>query len=325
MRIFVAGASGAVGKRLVPLLVGAGYQVTATTRTPGKANALRAQGANPVVLDGLNKDDVMKAVESSRPDVIVHQMTAIVSVSNLKRLDDEFIPTNRLRTEGTEHLLTAARTAGVQKIVVQSYTGWPNERRGGRIKTEDDPLDANPPKGMTRIMAAIRALESMVGEAQDITGIVLRYGSFYGPGTSIAEDGEIVEMVRRRKFPLVGNGAGIWSFLHIDDAALATRLAIEHGPAGIFNIVDDDPAEVSAWLPVLAQAIGAPPPRRVPAWLARLIIGDAGISMMTEARGSSNAKAKRVLQWQPWYASWREGFRRGLADGSTQIKLPEAS
>jgi 2-alkyl-3-oxoalkanoate reductase len=267
-------------------------------------------GAEPAVLDGLNRDAVMAAVIAARPEAIVHEMTALASMRSLKNFDEEFALTNRLRTEGTEHLIAAAQAAGTRKLVVQSYSGWPNERVGGRIKTEDDPLDPDPPKAMTESIAAIRKLENVTVNAAGIPGTVLRYGSLYGPGTSISSNGEIVQMVRQRKFPVVGGGAGIWSFVHVDDAAAATRLAIETEAPGIYNIVDDEPAEVSAWLPELAKAIGAKPPRRVPAWLGRLAMGEAGLSMMTRIRGSSNAKAKLALGWQPTYTSWREEFPR---------------
>ena len=308
MKIFVAGATGAIGKRLVPLLVTGGHQVVGSTRTAGKTDALRSQGAEPVVVDGLNKDAVMQAVTSSRPDVIVHQMTALASMRSLKNFDEEFTITNRLRTEGTEHLVAAAQAAGTRKIVVQSYAGWPIAPEGGRIKTEDDPFDPSPAKTMTKSLAAIRKLESSTINASGVAGTVLRYGSLYGPGTSTFPGGEIVEAVRSRKLPVIGGGAGIWSFIHVDDAAGATRLAIEKDAPGIYNIVDDEPAEVSIWLPELAKTIGAKPPRHIPAWLGRLVIGEAGLSMMTRSRGASNAKAKRVFGWIPVHASWREGF-----------------
>jgi nucleoside-diphosphate-sugar epimerase len=240
---------------------------------------------------------------------------------SLKKFDLEFEMTNRLRVEGTENLIAAARAAGTQRFVAQSYTGWPNARSGARVKTEADPLDANPPKTMSRTLDAIRRLEEMLSSATDLTGVILRYGAFYGPGTGIARGGEIVEAVRRRKFPIIGNGAGVWSWAHIDDCARATHLAAEGGPGGIYNIVDDDPAEVSVWLPCLAQAIGAKPPYRLPEWLGRLAIGDSGVSMMTKIRGSSNAKVKRLLGWQPIYASWRDGFRHGLEGGCAPQKL----
>jgi len=312
MRIFLAGATGVIGEQLVPLLVAGSHQVIASTRKPEKVGRLRAHGAEPVVVDGLDRDAVMKAVVAAHPDAIVNQMTALASMRSLKHFDDGFAVTNRLRTEGTSHLLEAARAAGTSKIVVQSYTGWPNERRGGRVKTEDDPLDSNPPKAMTRSLAAIRALEQMVTKPDGVTGTALRYGSLYGPGTFLSNQSETVTMIRQRKFPLVGNGAGVWSFLHVKDAARATQLALERDTPGLYNIVDDDPAEASEWLPYLAQLVGAKPPYRLPVWLARFVVGGAGVSMMTQIRGSSNAKAKRDLGWQPEYASWRDGFRRGL-------------
>jgi nucleoside-diphosphate-sugar epimerase len=313
MTIFLAGATGAVGQRLVPLLIAGGHRVIATTRTPAKLERLRAQRAEPVVVDGLDRDAVVKEVASAQPDAIVHQMTALASMRSLKRFDAEFAMTNRLRTEGTRHLLAAAAAAGTRRFVAQSYTGWPNERRGGRIKNEEDSLDSTPPKAMRETLDAIRKLEHMVTNTPGMTGTVLRYGSLYGPGTSLANNGGIVELIRQRKFPLVGNGGGVWSFIHVDDAARATQLALERGATGIFNVVDDDPAEVSIWLPALAQAVGAKPPIHVPGWIGRFAIGAAGLSMMTQARGSSNAKAKRVLGWKPEYASWRDGFRRGLS------------
>lgn len=309
MKIFLAGATGAIGKRLVPLLVSGGHQVVAATRTGSKTDRLRAAGAEPVVVDALDRDAVMKAIASARPEVIVHQMTALASMRSLKKFDEEFALTNRLRTEGTEYLLAAARAVGARRFVAQSYTGWTNVREGGRVKTEDDPLDPHPPQAMRHTLEAIRQLEAMVLDASGMTGIVLRYGSLYGPGTSIAPDGDIVGLVRQHKFPIFGDGAGVWSFTHIDDAANATRLAIERGPSGIYNIVDDEPAEVSVWLPELARTAGAKPPYHMPAWLGRLVIGDAGMSMMTKTRGSSNMKAKRALGWQPIYPTWRDGFR----------------
>jgi nucleoside-diphosphate-sugar epimerase len=314
MRIFIAGATGAIGARLIPLLVAAGHQIVGTTRTPDKLERLRAQGADGLVVDGLDEDAVMKAVVSTHPDAVVNEMTALSSLHSVKHLDDEFKVTNRLRTEGTRHLLAAARVVGARRIVAQSYSGWPNERRGGRVKTEDDPLDSNPPHAMTQTLDAIRALEQMVSNASGLEGIVLRYGTLYGPGTSLSGTGEIVELIRQRQFPLIGDGAGVWSFVHVDDAARATKLAIERGVPGIYNIVDDEPAEVSVWLPDLAQVVGAQTPFRLAGWIGRFAVGDAGVSMMTEVRGSSNAKAKRVLGWQPEFASWRDGFRHGLSD-----------
>jgi len=323
MKVFLAGATGAVGKRLVPLLVAGGHQVLASTRTSGKREALRAAGAEPVVLDVLDRDAVMNAVVAARPDVVIHQVTALAGLRSFKNFDREFALTNALRTEGTTYLLAAARAAGARRFIAQSYTGWPNTREGSRVKTEDDPLDPRPPRTMTQTLDAIRRLEAAVSNLSSLTGIVLRYGSFYGPGTSLGIDGEITQMVRRRKFPIVGGGTGVWSFTHIDDAAGAAQFVVEQGAGGIYNIVDDEPAEVSVWLPELARAIGAMPPYRVPAWLVRPIIGEAMLEIMTRVRGSSNAKAKHVLGWQPLYATWRNGFRRGL--GSPKSVQPSIS
>jgi nucleoside-diphosphate-sugar epimerase len=309
MRVLVAGASGALGKQLVPRLVAASHEVVGTTTSPGKSEALREAGADPVVLDVLDADAVMAAVARAEPEVIVHQATALASLGSMRNPDEEFELTNRLRTEGTDHLLAAAGAAGARRFVAQSYTGWPYARVGGPVKTEDDPLDPSPVQTMRRTHEAIRHLESAVAGAVGLEGLVLRYGGFYGPGTSIDEGGAHADLIRRRRFPIVGSGAGVWSFVHIDDAAAATVAAVEQGSAGIYNIVDDDPAPVSEWLPALAAAIGAKPPRHVPAWLGRLAAGEAGVVLMTEVRGASNAKAKRELGWQQAYPTWREGFK----------------
>jgi 2-alkyl-3-oxoalkanoate reductase len=309
MKIFLAGATGVVGRQLVPLLVKRGHEVVATARTAEKAAALRAAGAVPVEADGLDRTSVQRAVAAARPEVVVHQMTALATVTSFKNLDAALALSNRLRTEGTDHLLAAARAAGAQRFVAQSFTGWPNAREGGRVKTEEDPLDAHPAASMVQTLDAIRTLERAVLGASGLEGIVLRYGAFYGPGTSLAAGGSLVEAVRRRRLPIIGDGAGVWSFSHIADVAEATRRAIEGGPPGLYNIVDDDPAEVSIWLPELARVIGAKPPYRIPVWLGRLAAGEAGVRMMTEQRGSSNAKAKRLLGWQPACSSWRDGFR----------------
>jgi nucleoside-diphosphate-sugar epimerase len=236
-------------------------------------------------------------------------MTALAGATDLKHFDRMFATTNELRTKGTDHLIAAATASGVGRVVVQSYTNWPNIREGGPVKTEDDPLDPRPPAEQTQSLAAIRHLEDAV-LAAPLEGIALRYGSFYGPGASEP----VVEILRQRKFPIVGAGTGLWSWLHIDDAAAATVAAVERGPRGIYNVVDDEPAPVSEWLPYLAEQVGAKPPRHVPAWLGRLVAGEVGVSMMTQIRGSSNAKAKRELQWQPSWPSWREGFRYGLTE-----------
>ncbi len=310
MRVFVAGAAGAIGQQLLPRLTAQGHQVTATTRSPGKAALLRELSADPVVVDGLDATAVGKAVAQAEPEVVIHQMTSLAGAVNLRGFDKMFAVTNRLRTEGTDHLLAAAAAAGVGRFVAQSYTGWSNIREGGPVKSEDDPLDPNPPAMQRESLAAIRHLERVVTAAAPMQGIVLRYGSFYGPGASDA----FVDMVRKRKVPIIGDGAGIWSFLHIRDAAAATVAALERGAPGIYNVVDDEPASVADWLPFLAQAIGAKAPRRVPVWLGRLAAGEVGVSVMTQIRGSSNAKAKRELGWQPAWPSWRQGFTRGLTE-----------
>jgi nucleoside-diphosphate-sugar epimerase len=313
MKVFVAGATGALGKPLVARLVENGHEVTGMTRTGSKQDLLRSLGARPVVADALDPDAVARAVAEAEPDVIAHELTAIVTF-NPRRMERDFAATNRLRTEGTDHLLAAGRAVAVKRFVAQSFAPWPYARTGGMVKTEDDPLDTTPPVQVRTTLEAIKYLERAVTGAGWTEGIALRYGGFYGPGTSVALNppGEQVEMIRARKLPLAGKGTGVWSFIHIEDAAAATVEAIEHGRRGVYNVVDDEPAPVSEWLPVLAKAAGAKPPRRVPLWLARVAGGEAVAIMMTELRGASNAKAKRELGWQPRYASWREGFARGL-------------
>jgi 2-alkyl-3-oxoalkanoate reductase len=307
MRVFVAGAGGAIGRRLVPQLAERGHEVVASTRGKEKLGELRALGADAVVMDGLDALQVGEVVARAEPEVVVHQMTALAKMSDLRRFDKEFAVTNELRTKGTDYLLAAAQAAGARRFVVQSYTGWPNIREGGPVKTEDDPLDPDPPAQQTESLAAIRHLERVVLEAP-LEGVVLRYGSFYGPGASEP----LVELIRERKMPVVGSGGGIWSWIHIDDAAAATVAAVESRATGIYNIVDDDPAPVSEWLPYVADVVGAKPPRHVPVWLARVAAGEVGVSAMTRIRGSSNAKAKRELGWQPKWPNWRDGFRHGL-------------
>ena len=307
MRIFVAGATGALGKRLVPLLVAQGHEVTGMTRSPEKTDWIRSVGADPVVADGLDEQAVGQAVAHARPEVIVHQMTAIGSL-DMRHFERSFEQTNRLRTRGTDILLSAARAAGTRRVVAQSFAAWVYAREGGPVKSEEDPLDSAPPRQIRTTLAAIKYVEAAVTGAEGIEGLALRYGGFYGPGTSIAPGGEQYEAILRRRFPIVGDGGAVWSLLHIDDAATATAAAIERGAPGIYNVADDEPATIAEFLPVLAEAIGADPPRRVPVWIARLLAGEHGVKAMTELRGVSNGKAKRELGWQPRYGSWREGF-----------------
>jgi nucleoside-diphosphate-sugar epimerase len=310
MRVFVTGATGALGRHLVPGLVAAGHDVTATTRTSGKTARLREAGATPVVLDGLDRDAVIAAVEAAAPDVIVHQMTALGGdASGFRNVDRLFAATNELRTRGTDNLLDAAERAGVRRVVAQSYAGGgPHRPSGDRLKTEEDPVDWKPIRNATQAPAAIRHVDETVpARAQE--GIVLRYGGFYGPGSSEA----LLDAVRKRRVPVVGGGTGVWSFIEITDAAAATLAAIEHAAPGIYNIVDDDPAPVAEWLPYLADVAGAKPPMRVPAWLGRLLAGPFIVEQMTGSRGYSNEKAKKTLPWEPRYASWRDGFRAWVA------------
>ncbi len=312
MRVLVAGATGAIGIRLIPRLVAAGHSVTGLTRSPSKAEPLRRAGASPVVVDALDPPALREAVLGARPEVVVHEMTALANASDLRHFDRAFAQTNRLRTEGLDHLLAAAREAGARKVVAQSYCGWPFARIGGPVKTEDDPLDSTPPREFERSLQAIRHLESAVAEALDFKGVVLRYGPFYGPSSGLF-DGSALDQLRRRLFPLIGDGGGWWSFIHLDDAAEATACAIEEDAPGIYNIVDDDPAPVRDWLPALAAIIGAKPPRRIPRWLARIVAGEHMVVLMTESRAGSNAKARRELGWRPKHASWRQGFAEVLA------------
>jgi 2-alkyl-3-oxoalkanoate reductase len=312
MRVFIAGATGAIGQRLVPLLVDAGHTVIGTTRTPAKVNGLRLSGATPVVLDGRDGDAVRQTVHEAEPEVVIHQMTALSGNLDLRHFAESFAETNRLRTETTDRLIEAAVEAGARRFIAQSFAGWPNEQRGGPVKTEEAPLNTDPPKQVRETLGAILHLEAVTTGTPGIEGLALRYGGFYGPGNALGKGGMMLEAVVKRQMPIVGSGSGIWSFLHIDDAAQATALAVDRGAPGIYNIVDDEPAAVSEWLPYLADVLGARPPRRVPAWLARLIVGEAAVSMMTKIRGSSNAKAKRELGWKLGYPTWREGFRDGL-------------
>ncbi|MFL5269343.1 MAG: NAD-dependent epimerase/dehydratase family protein [Stellaceae bacterium] len=311
MRVFVAGATGAVGKRLVPLLVAGGHSVVGLTRNPAKTDAIRRAGGEPAIADALNRAAIVQAVANARPDVIVHEMTSLRDTNDLRRMARSFADTNRLRTEGVNNLLAAAKQADTPRIVAQSFCGWPYAREGGPVKSEDDPLDPEPPRELRRTLEAIGYLEKAVTSSSGIEGVVLRYGAFYGPHTGLF-DGPMIEQLRRRRVPLIGDANGWWSFLHIDDAAAATAIAVERGAAGIYNIVDDEPAPVREWLPALAAMLGAKPPWRIPKWLARIAAGEHIVTMMTEARAGSNARAKRDLAWQPKRPSWRQGFAEVL-------------
>ena len=317
MRIFVAGATGVVGRHLLPVLVKAGHQVTGMSTSESKRRLVESLGAHHVTADALDREAVLREVTRARPDVVIHQATAIPQELNLRKFEQQFDLTNRLRSEGTDNLLAAALAAGARRFVAQSYAGWPYARVGGPIKTEEDPLDPNPPAVFRTGLAAISHLETAVSQASGIQGIVLRYGSFYGPDSSGVW---IIEQIRKHGLPVVGDGGAVWSFLHMDDMASATLAAAEGSQTGIFNIVDDDPAPASVWIPELAKLVHAKPPAHVPAWIARLAIGEAGIIMMTEARGSSNQKAKSQLGWSPRWKSWRDGFRDQVAqEQHTQV------
>lgn len=307
MRVFVAGASGVVGRQLLPQLAAAGHQVIATTRNAQKAGELARLGAEPVIMDGLDGMAVGEAVGRAEPEAVIHQMTALTNASDLRHFDRAFATTNRLRTAGTDHLLTAARAAGTRLFIAQSYTGWPNVRTGGPVKTEADPLDDNVPTAQRQTLAGIRYLEQAVTSAP-LTGIVLRYGALYGPGATDM----MAALIRKRRMPVVGGGTGIWSFTHTSDAAGAAVAALATGRAGVYNVVDDDPAPVSEWLPFLARVLDAKPPMRVPAWVGRLLAGEVVVDSMTRIRGSSNAKIKREMGWAPQWASWRDGFQKAL-------------
>jgi len=302
MNILVAGATGAIGRQLVPALRAAGHDVTALARSARGEEAVRALGATPVRADALDRGEVVAAVRAVRPDVILHQLTALAGDFDLRHFDRTFAQTNRLRTEGTDHLLAAAWEVGVHRVVAGSYAGWPAARTGGPVTTEEHPLDPTPAPSMRETHAAIRYLEE---EVRTAGGIVLRYGAFYGPGTGLAPGAEQLELIERRRFPIVGDGAGVWSFVHVADAADATVAAIEADRPGLYNVVDDDPARVADWLPAVARTVGAKPPRHVPRLVGRLLAGEAAAVMMTEVRGASNAKAKAELGWVPRHPSWR--------------------
>jgi nucleoside-diphosphate-sugar epimerase len=320
MKVFVAGATGVLGRALVPQLVARGHEVVGMTRSASKQDLVRSLGARPVVADALDPDAVAQAVASAEPEAIVHQLTALSGRLSMReaRHPDRFrgtITTNRLRTEATDHLLAAGRAVGARRFVAQSFGAFRVARTGGPVQTEADPLDPNdPPAALRTGLEAILYLERAVTTIEWGEGLALRYGGFYGPGTSIslAPDAVMAAPIRKRRFPIIGDGGGVFSHVHIEDAAAATAVAVERGRSGVYYVVDDEPAPVREWLPVLASALDAKPPRRVPRWLARLAAGEAATAMMTDARGASNEKAKRELGWQPRYATWRQGFAQGL-------------
>ena len=319
MNVFVAGATGALGRELVPRLVARGHEVVGMTRSASKQDLVRSLGARPVVADALDPDAVAQAVASAEPEVIVHQLTALsgkMSIRDARHPDRSSmaIMTNRLRTEATDHLLAAGRAVGARRFVAQSFGAFRYARTGGPVQTEADPLDPDPPGALRPVVEALLHLEEAVTTIDWGEGLALRYGGFYGPGTGISLDSDAVMAgpIRKRRFPIVGDGGGVWSYVHIEDAAAATAIAVEHGQPGIYYIVDDDPAPVREMLPVLASALGAKPPRRIPRWLGRLAAGEMATLMMTEVRGASNEKAKRELGWQLRYPSWRQGFAQGL-------------
>ena len=319
MKVFVAGATGVLGRTLVPQLVARGHEVVGMTKSGSKQDLVRRLGARPVVADALDPDAVSQAVAAAEPEVIVHQLTALsgrLSAGDMRHPERSALATmtNRLRTEATDHLLAAGRAVGARRFVAQSFGAFRWARTGGPVLSEADPVDPNPPGAMRPALAGILHVERAVPAIDWGEGVVLRYGGFYGPGTaiSLAADAPMARPIRRRLFPIIGDGGGVWSHVHVDDAATATVIAVERGDPGIYNIADDEPAPVREWLPVLASALGAKPPRRIPRWVGRLAAGEMATVMMTEARGASNAKAKRELGWQLRYPSWRQGFAQGL-------------
>lgn len=311
MRILLAGASGAMGRTLLPMLVQQ-HEVFGAFRNPAHRDLVQSLGATPIVLDALDADAVQARMAEIRPQAVLHQLTAIPARLDLRHFEREFEMTNRLRMEGTRNLATAAVQAGVERFLAQSFAGWPYARRGITLKTEEDDLDATPPPQMKSTLDAIETLEHTVLREQGFTGIVLRYGPFYGPHSSIAKDGAMVDEIRKHKVPIVGQGTGVWSFIHLHDAATATLAALHYGQRGIYNIVDDDPAPVVDWLPFLAQCVGAQPPRHLANWLAKIVVGEHAVALMNDIRGVSNSKAKTELNWTPKWSSWRDGFREAL-------------
>jgi nucleoside-diphosphate-sugar epimerase len=314
MKVFVAGATGAVGRVLVPRLVAQGHEVVGMTRSESKQGLVRSLGARPALADALDPEAVGRAVAAAAPEVIVHELTGLSGETDMRHLDRSFEYTNRLRREGTDHLLAAGRAVGARRFVAQSFAGFRFDRAGGPVRTEADPLDPEPPAALRSAQEGYVYLEEAVTRIEWGAGIALRYGSFYGPGTAVsrAPDAQMAGPIRKRRFPIIGDGGGVFSHIHVDDAAAATVLAVERGAPGIYNVVDDEPAPVRDWLPVLAGALGAKPPRHLPRWVARLLAGEAATAMMTEVKGASNEKAKRELGWQPRYPSWRQGFLEGL-------------
>ncbi len=323
MKILVAGASGAMGQALVPLLVAAGHDVVGMVQRPRSTEIVRALGAEPRTTDALDPAAVLSCFREVRPQVVIHQATAIPAALDMRHFDRDFALTNLLRTEGTRNLLAAALDVGATHFVAQSFAVWTYGCKGNgksKLKTEEDPLDPAPPAKLRSTLDALKALERAVLSEPRITGTVLRYGGFYGPHTSIGKDGSIVQAVRRRKLPLVGEGAGVWSFVHIDDAASATAAAVKAGRGGVYNVIDDEPAPVSEWLSFLAHCAHAQPPRQIPAWLAKLLIGEHVVAVMNEIRGVSNAKIKRELGWTPRWPTWREGFRDTLKNAPLPVR-----
>lgn len=312
MKVFVAGANGVVGMELVPQLVAAGYEVAALTRSAEHAPRLRALGAEPVVADALDRDAIMRALQETRPEVVIHELTALIGIKDLKHFDAQFALTNRLRTEGTDNLLAAAQAVGARRFITQSFGNWNYAPTGSAPKTEEDALVSHPLADQVKTLQALRYLEDATLNTPGVEGVALRYANLYGPDTGFAHDGVMATTVRKRMLPVIGDGAGVWSFTHVADAASAAVAAIQHGAPGVYNVCDDEPAPVNVWLPAYARAIGAPRPLRVPVWLGRLLAGEVTVSFMTQIRGASNAKAKRDLDWMPAYASWRQGFQTGL-------------
>lgn len=308
MRVFLAGATGAIGRRLVPMLVEDGHEVYALTRSREKARRLREEGTIPLVADALDRTAVIQAMRLAEPEVVIHQLTALPELVDVRHFDRDFAETNRLRTTGTDILVDAAELVGARRLIAQSFAGWPYARVGGAVKSEHEPLDDSPPPNQRASLSAIRHLERAVLGQDLVAGVVLRYGSLYGPGTAIAPNAGPVALMRRKRWPVIGAGEGVWSFCHVDDAATATVHALHYAEPGLYNIVDDRPAAVREWLPALAEAAGAPEPPHVPVWVGRLAIGAVGVSLMTRARGASNAKARQEMGWEPTHPDWRLAF-----------------